>query len=519
MFPGITTVAHAQSVTPEMADGLGFAVNEDDPLGARTWEGVSRDTVFQLVSRLPETYNSRPLRSLARRLLTAPSAPPTQPPPAPSLLALRLSKLNAIGDVASVESILKQVPPRYAPEEIARVRVEHAFLSGRDSEACAQVEAYKASVDPYWMNARVACLALTDKARDAVTALSPLMRDGLEDETIKVLVERLAGRRVDVPADLEITPAAVALYAKSGRLPPVPEIERMAGSPARSFAEMNLPGRLAAAEVAARQGAMTLDRLKALYEAAAAQSNPKDASDAPLARARALRLAETETNPAKKADALATAFDMAEPVGLLPVMAELAVPVLQKIPPAPALVQHAPRFARMLLLADDQNGALAWAKSLHEAAGTDPGLADQALRLSILTGLAAPDIAGPLDPAQISDWALLAGDGGQSAALLLATMQGLSDPIPSPLWDVLPPQLPLVPQPIDDALVWMRLPSAATSGRIGEALALALILTRGETIPSSEPLRLSHAVAALRQLGLEAEARRIAVEAAIMAGL
>lgn len=524
-FSFLTLSAYAQApqsslaLTPEMVDGLGFAVSDDDPLGASTWEGVSRDTVFQLVSRLPESYNSRPLRSLARRLLIAPSAPPTQPPPAPSLLALRLAKLTALGDAGSVDALLKQVPPRYAPEEMARVRAEHFFLTGKDGEACAQIEAYKSSIDPYWMNSRVACLALSDKARDAVTALAPLIRDGLEDETIRVLVERLAGRRVDVPGDLEMTPAAVALYAKGGRIPPAPELDHMSGAAARAFAEMALPGRLAAAESAARQGALSLDRLKALYDAALQKSDPKDASDAPLARARALRLAETNTDPGKKADALATAFDLAESVGLLPVMAELSVPILQKLTPTPALVQHAPRFARMLLLAGDQNGALAWAKALHEAAGTDPALADQALRLSILTGLAAPDIAGPLDPAQISDWALLAGDGGQSAALLLATMQGLGDPIPSPLWDVLPPQLPLVPQPIDDAVIWMRLPSAAHSGRIGEALALSLILTRGETVPSSEPLRLSLAVSALRQLGLEVEARRIAVEAAVMAGL
>jgi hypothetical protein len=511
--------ANPLPIAPEQADGLGVAILPDDPLGPDTWAGVSRDTVFQLVSRLPEAYDSPTLRILARRLLTAPSAPPVPPPPAPSLLALRLTKLTALGESDVVDLLIRQTPPRHAPEEMARVRAEHYFLTGRDTEACAVVEPFRSTGDPYWANSRAACLALGDKARDALNILTPLTRDGLEDEAVLALVERQAGRRVDLPIDLDLTPPAVALYRKAGQLPPIPELDRAPGAEALAFSSLKLPGRLAAAETAARTGAMPPERLRALYAERAAVTDPKDAAEAPLARARAIQLATSTSDPVKRADALATAFDLAEGAGLLPVMARVALPTLQALNPAPALVQHSPRFARMALLAGDPVTAVAWAKTLHGAAASDANLADQALRLSILMGLATPELAGAPDPAQIADWALLTGDGGQSAALLLAVMQGLGENIPGPLWDVLPPQLPIAPQPVEDAAIWLRLPSAAEAGRTGEALALGLILSQGMAIPSSEPLRLSLLLATLRQLGLERDARQVALESAILSGL
>ena len=60
---------------------------------------------------------------------------------------------------------------------------------------------------------------------------------------------------------------------------------------------------------------------------------------------------------------------------------------------------------------------------------------------------------------------------------------------------------------------------AAAAGRRGETVLLALLVLGGSVLDESGPALLSEVVIGLRKVGLETEARRLAIEAALAAGL
>ena len=60
---------------------------------------------------------------------------------------------------------------------------------------------------------------------------------------------------------------------------------------------------------------------------------------------------------------------------------------------------------------------------------------------------------------------------------------------------------------------------AATGKRVGETVLLTLLLVRAGDHLSGEPIVLSRAVAGLKAVGLDSEARALALEAALAAGL
>src|SRR5216684_4562798 len=70
-----------------------------------------------------------------------------------------------------------------------------------------------------------------------------------------------------------------------------------------------------------------------------------------------------------------------------------------------------------------------------------------------------------------------------------------------------------------DLAVWTRQQEAANGKRVGETVLLTLLLARAGDHLSGEPIVLSRAVAGLKAVGLESEARALALEAALAAGL
>ena len=111
-------------------------------------------------------------------------------------------------------------------------------------------------------------------------------------------------------------------------------------------------------------------------------------------------------------------------------------------------------------------------------------------------------------------------DGARERAALLYSLFGAFDEtIPAASWEALldGPQRITVAMP--SPALWYRLASAADNARVGETVLLAL-LALGEGGPGqADPVILRRVLASLRGSGLEDEARALAVEAAVAAGL
>ena len=111
------------------------------------------------------------------------------------------------------------------------------------------------------------------------------------------------------------------------------------------------------------------------------------------------------------------------------------------------------------------------------------------------------------------------GEGGaRAAATVLALLAAFDDPVGAADWAPLFARLPLASLDLPGAPIWFDLPRAAAGHRVGETVLLALVTAGEGDRLTAQPTRLTHAIAGLRGIGLEGDARALAVEAALGAG-
>jgi len=105
------------------------------------------------------------------------------------------------------------------------------------------------------------------------------------------------------------------------------------------------------------------------------------------------------------------------------------------------------------------------------------------------------------------------------ATLVYCLLDGLGEEVPNDQWEIVmegPMQTSTVmPQPA----IWRSLENAASGSRIGETVLLSL-LAIGQAGPlQANPIVLRKVLISLRKIGMEKEARALALEAAIASGL
>ncbi len=72
---------------------------------------------------------------------------------------------------------------------------------------------------------------------------------------------------------------------------------------------------------------------------------------------------------------------------------------------------------------------------------------------------------------------------------------------------------------LPSAAVWLDLRRAAAGHRLGETILASVVVAQDGAQLTTEPVALQRAIAALRAAGFDGEARRLAREAAVAAGL
>jgi hypothetical protein len=153
----------------------------------------------------------------------------------------------------------------------------------------------------------------------------------------------------------------------------------------------------------------------------------------------------------------------------------------------------------LLIAAGDGQEAQLWSGLVSEVEG-------RSLRalLTLATGRQAPPDLPEAQP-----------------TLLFAALSGaLGQPVPSADWARLPAAVwtGVGPSPSASA-AWLILAEAARAKRVGATILSALLVAAPAGALSSDPVTLYTAVSGLRQIELEADARRLAVEAALAARL
>jgi hypothetical protein len=478
-------------------------------LPADFWHGTPRALAEILLGRLPET-TSAALQSLERRLLLSPAAAPEGPDMAEmNLPALRAAALLRLGEIDAARAVLAAMPKKERDAGL-RLAVAADAIAGHLGRACATAErAIRGDQDAFWQKALIACQALQGKTEEARLGVRLLAEEKLPpDKALSAAIDALAGHpaapamaRLDHP-----TPLLLRLIVKARLRLARKLVASLSPDLALTLAldEAAPPAtRLAAAERAARLGALPPARLAALYtDLTGTAAGGEDPS---LMRARRFAaIADAASAGDRLARIVAFARDFAGPQGDgFAVAARLVLPQMRGIAPDPALAGSAAGAARLALAAGDNALARRWSALL-------PGA--ERKKLDFVLTLATPDNNSSAEDANVQ--------GIGPPVLRLALLSALGRPVPARVWLHLPanawsaggpPGIPITP--------WLALSSAVPAKRIGESVLASLLVAGTTGRLSHDPLVLNAAIGGIERVGLDAAARRIAVEAALAAGL
>ena len=524
-------------------ESLGILDADHGGLGRDAWAGSDRARVEALLRDLPADLGSPTLRALAVRLLLssakapavsqASSAPSSAAQPtmadavaaaqASDFLRLRAERLYALGALNGLNRLLALVPQRVEDGWLAQARVDGLLLAGRDAEACTQVPAALARHPEaiYWAKAQVFCQFVAGQDDQAMLALDLLREQAPDsDPAFFRLADALAAGTAGEAEAAALTPLTLAMLRRSGGgVPPqaVDEVEPLLLHGIAGLGGGDHAVHAAAAERLVEIGALPGVRLAGAYDAfefteaeladPLAGAEQAAGGDGGGVRGRALlyRAANRENLAATRAELLRAAFLSAEADGRATAMARAVVPLLQELAPAPELAWFAPLAARTLYRAGQFERAGAWLSVLRVDGQSHPESREAYEELRPLQRLAGG--SEPLAPAALT---------GERGKLLFVLSRALGQAETLPLAQG---EESAAAKPLERLPLLLALGDAAAGGRRGETVLLAVRGLGAGDIATQHPLALGYAISGLTAVGLGSEARALAIEAALAAGL
>jgi hypothetical protein len=181
----------------------------------------------------------------------------------------------------------------------------------------------------------------------------------------------------------------------------------------------------------------------------------------------------------------------------------------------------APSAARALLAAERPIPAARWYSLLGADAAADPQARADLVALTPLFALAGFGGSGAVpdfDSEAMDAWLAATPDGQAKAARLLALLEGIGVPVPETAWQRLLAAPDPGSAPAPAAPLWRALEDAAADRHLGETVLLALYMLGGQP-QAAHPEALAAGLRALRSVGLNQEARAIAMATALQMGL
>ncbi len=529
---GTTGIGIGTLAAPNPGD-IGVLDTSQGALPPSLWQGSSATVVAMLLPKLP-VNDSPGMQSLAKRLLLSPGAVPAGAK-GPNLLALRVRALLALGQVPEALALVKAAGTVDDPA-FNRAAIDTYWLNDETHAACGRVfEMARQNADNGMVEDSAFCHLLAGQQAAAGIDVE-LLRDqkGIAPAFFE-LYNRLTGLRrkpvVSLPSPM---PLLLAMLAATKDPPPAGLVDGAEPAVAYFVARMAhapLSLRLTAGEQAVAQGGLPPEMLRKLY--ASVSFSEADLADAARvagkfddARGNALmyQAAVRETEPLAKAEALQTSFALAKKLSgsVLPVF-RADEKQLMALNPTHALGWFAPDATRALLELGRLKAAAPWyvliaggtnATAGGSGAADDPGRAAQLAPLMMLAGMSN------ITPAQsLAAWYAAAGtDPAQrdaEAGLLFTLSDALGEQVPEALWQPLYRDASLAMAATPPPALRHGLTQAANAKRIGATVLFSLINIGpgGPTVASAATL--AHVVAALDAVGLDADARQIAVEAAL----
>lgn len=518
-------------------DTVGLVSREQGGLHLNLWQGTDWRFVKALMRRIPAASQSKVLRNLVRRLLITSAVVPVSKPENVSFVAHRVGRLLAMGETKDALALLQTATTTPKDEAFSRTRVEALFYNNDNATGCKSVrDNSQKYTGMYWAQATAYCLALSGEHSRAAL-ITDLLRERAEDvePIFFVAIDSLAGADdIEVP-ELK-SPAAlhIAMMRAAGLLISPDFIED--ANPAALRAIVSAPNaglrtRLLAAEKALYVGALPSEKLIHLYHgiqfSAEELKRPLAAAETswePRTRALILRSAAGQKVSLAKAEILKKAWQIGREHKAYTQIMEASIPIVLSLKPESQLNWFAIDAARALFAGGYLEEGFAWYKLVLNERDYNNVAQNAEIALWHLAVLADTEQSDAISEQKLQRWLDLeiANDSDKNLAKALtffSLLEALDINVSTKSWlkvlDV-PPKL--TERGLN--LAWRRsLRHAAKSKRVGEAILLAAI---GGGEAGAEQMALADVTAiirALRVLGLEGEARAMAIETALANGL
>ena len=523
-------------------------------LGVDMWSGTSRSLIEDLLPQVPSASTSAVARSLTRRLLLTAATipdPATATTPAEvekssvAILKARVDNLLAAGQLSAAAGLLSRISAQVQDEALARERADTALLTGNLQRACAQArDAARSANDAYWLKLLAYCRATSGDSGGASLALDLLRDGGDTDPLFQKLFDALPpnGKTPDKPRTGVIkslpNPAPLYLSMLQTINHPIPSDALDDASPlvltAIATASNASPQlRAQAAEMAAAMGALPVSDLIKAYAAqsfSAKQKNNVKAAGDDQADSQPLgmlyQMTVSEPDPKQRAELLRTVWNVGQKVGAYEMIAKANLAATKSLPVGPDLIGYSADIARALLVAGEKDQALAWYNMARTTAASRNAAGLRAvLDMWPLVQLADTKREQTWSPDVVSLWwnsqqVVSAEEKVAKADLLFAALDGLGYSITDDEWQwLLAPPLTSAGMTTPSLALTRDLAAASKNHRKGETVMMALIALGKDPLKSASPAVVGKVVEALKAVGLESEARALALEIAVARGL
>jgi len=527
-----------QGLSRLTADAAGTLTPDSGGLRSDLWQGTPGPIALRLLALLPSAPDSQAMRGLQRRMLLSSGPAPAGLPEEGALLAARAARLLSMGALDELGALAKAVPGRTDDPVLARPFAEAALALGDDATACGHHDAVAARADDrFWVKLGVVCDLWRGDAVKAELGTRLLAEIGENDPHLQEFVQAAVAGTGGGPHRLTGAGPLHLAAARIVKMPIDPDVASVESLPVlvaltRGIGGPSFAARLAAAERAERTGAVSAQALIGLYaeisvEAGAVDEALRVAAADQTAYARALlwRTAEVNGDPAQRARVIRSALALAEDGSTWRQTARLFAPLIRRLNIGPSVEPLAPDAIRILVAAGEPAAARPWLEWLRTRADAGNPDARKAIRrLWVVARIGGGDLLAPYQAAAVAAWWDDLRDSSPETAsnlggAALTLLDALGAPIGADVWRGLASAPSTNPYEAPTAAFRNGVAAGADAGRLAETVTLAAAGFGEVPLDELDPTSVAGVVRALRRLGLEDDARRLAGEAAVAYGL
>ena len=502
-------------------------------LGLDMWAGVSGDLVLELMSRVQANGNSPTLINLYRQLVLSGANVPDRAQIADQLMALRLQKIIDQGWFDKANAFFGRIPANMATEKSQSLEAQLMLLDGRSEAVCSDggISAQHPGGSPFWAKLETYCL-LRKGAFDKAELNAALLEERSENDPLFfALVAALVGSPVDFDdRDEAANPIHYAMLKQRDAVYPSALVQR--ASQSVKAAMLTEPTRIKTGIID-----LALDNIRAgnTIDADAIlgnlQKSPPRAADkaSELSDYRPLLQAimAKDLTDLDRVEYLKNLWQMAKEAGDFFAITKLTLPQLETLP----IGNYGQKFNRqvvgLLLLNDRVDLARQWERAARRAA--IQGTPEERLqarkditRLDMYILLSGVDGIARWNPASFNNWlGVMADDpaAAEKASYLLTVFEVFGYSVSDADWDRLlyldqQERSSLSNHAYENILV-----NSAMQEFKGKAVALSLLAMGAGPADDVSLTTLTAVTSALKTVGLETSARKLALEVAILKDL